>query len=153
MQSFDIHLSSEAKTTALASKIAPLLEAGDVVLLEGALGAGKTTLARGLIRAYSGAAEIPSPTYALVEIYEGAKGALWHFDLYRLDSPGDVWELGLEEALSEGICVIEWAERVAALLPDDALRLVITIAGKNKRELKIFAPENWVNRLNRAGIV
>ena len=117
-------------TTRLGQVIAPLLEAGDSVLLYGPLGMGKSTLARGLIRALTTPEEdVPSPTFTLVQFYE-SDPPVAHFDLYRLNQPEEAWEIGLDEALDHGCAIIEWPERLGEdpsgfLRPD---RLVIVIA-------------------------
>ena len=91
----------------------------DVVGLQGDLGAGKTTLARAILRAAAGdpGLIVPSPTFTLVEVYDTPRGSFWHFDLYRLETPEQVFELGWEEALADGIALVEWPERLGALLP------------------------------------
>ncbi len=151
MMPIRLFLPDETAAAAVGSKLAPLLETGDVVLLEGPLGAGKTTLARGLIIAFCGALEVPSPTFTLVETYEGAAGTLWHFDLYRLEKREDVWELGLEEALDNGVALIEWPDRIDGLIPTGALRLKLFIQ-EGGRRLEIEAPPRWLHRLSEAGI-
>jgi tRNA threonylcarbamoyladenosine biosynthesis protein TsaE len=123
----------------LGRTIGSAMRPGEATLLEGALGAGKTTLARGMIEAWLGRPEeAPSPTYTLVEVYEGARGALAHADLYRLDRQEDVDELGLAEMLGEGALVIEWPDRLGAWRPRNRLEVridflpegrLLTIAG------------------------
>ncbi len=112
-------LPNEQATEALGATLAARLKPGDVVGLKGDLGAGKTTLARALIRAAAADPDliVPSPTFTLVEVYDTPRGAYWHFDLYRLDDPEQVYELGWEEALAEGIVLLEWPERLGRLLP------------------------------------
>ena len=151
VQLADKVLDDAVATTALGAALAPVLKAGDVVRLEGDLGAGKSTLARAIIAALAGIEETPSPTFTLVETYETAHFALWHFDLYRLDAAADVWELGLEEALDGGVVLIEWPERADAILPDDALTVRLEIAGAARRA-KILGGENWRVCLHNAGI-
>jgi tRNA threonylcarbamoyladenosine biosynthesis protein TsaE len=113
---------------ALGAGIASRLRAGDAVLLFGPLGAGKSTLARGLVRALVGAdAEVPSPTFTLVQYYASPTLRLAHLDLYRLKSPEEVFEIGLEEAMAEGAVVIEWPERLGGALPIDRLDIVISM--------------------------
>ena len=112
-------LPDESATERLGATLAERLRVGDVVGLQGELGSGKTTLARAILRAAAGDPEliVPSPTFTLVEVYETARGTFWHFDLYRLEAPEQVFELGWEEALAEGISIIEWPERLGELLP------------------------------------
>ncbi len=107
-----IALTDAEATTALGQAIAPLLAAGDSLLLYGPLGMGKSTLARGLIRALTTPDEdVPSPTFTLVQFYE-SDPPVAHFDLYRLTRPEEAFEIGLDEALDEGCVVIEWPERL-----------------------------------------
>ena len=109
------------------------LRVGDVICLWGPLGAGQTTLARGLIRALTTPdEEIPSPTFTLVQTYEGSRLALAHFDLYRLNRPDEVDELGLEDAIDQGAAVIEWPERLGDRLPRDRLDIVLSIEGEGR---------------------
>jgi tRNA threonylcarbamoyladenosine biosynthesis protein TsaE len=112
-------LPDERATDQLGATLAARLRVGDVVGLKGALGAGKTTLARAILRAAADDARliVPSPTFTLVEVYETPRGSFWHFDLYRLETPEQVFELGWEEALAEGISIVEWPERLGPLLP------------------------------------
>ncbi len=116
----------DAQTTArLGAAVAAELKPGDAICLFGPLGAGKSTLARGLIRALSSAAEeVPSPTFTLVQLYEG-RLPVAHFDLYRLETPDEAFELGLDEALEEGAAVIEWPQRLQGRLPPDRLDIEI----------------------------
>ena len=114
-------------TAALGARIAAALRPGDLVALSGPLGAGKSVLARGLVRALTGPdEEVPSPTFTLIQTYDGRDFPLAHLDLYRLRRPEEAWELGLEEALADGAAVVEWPERLEHLLPGD--RLAVTLA-------------------------
>ncbi len=116
-----IDLANAEATKALGAALARRLRPGDVVFLEGEVGAGKTTLARGLIEAWTGETDAPSPTYTLVQTYEGAAGLLWHMDLYRLKQADDVHELGLEEALGAALMLIEWPDRLGPYAPADRI--------------------------------
>ncbi len=110
----------EAGTKALAAVIASHLKPGDTVLLSGPIGAGKSVLARALIRSWLGdpEAEVPSPSYTLVQTYERCDQQLWHVDLYRINPSGEeLIELGLDQAIEEDICLVEWPERLASALP------------------------------------
>ncbi|MGQ0527969.1 MAG: tRNA (adenosine(37)-N6)-threonylcarbamoyltransferase complex ATPase subunit type 1 TsaE [Alphaproteobacteria bacterium] len=115
---------SEEDTGKAARAFAVRLQAPQVILLQGPLGSGKSVFARALIRALTGNAheEVPSPTFTLAQTYETAKGPLWHFDLYRLKTPKEVYELGWEEALAD-IVLIEWPERLGALMPANCMRI------------------------------
>jgi tRNA threonylcarbamoyladenosine biosynthesis protein TsaE len=116
-------LRDAAATAAAAAAVAKLSQPGDVFCLYGDLGAGKTTFARGFLRALAVAEEIPSPTFNLVLTYDTARGTVWHFDLYRLDTPEEVIELGIEEAFDEGICLIEWPDRLGPWMPEQRVEI------------------------------
>jgi len=135
MPTFSLSLPDEAATERLGAALAKRLQPRDVVALEGGLGAGKTTLARAILHAASGDPEliVPSPTFTLVEVYETPRGAFWHFDLYRLDEPEQVFELGWEEARADGIALVEWAERLGPLLPSGRLTVTLSIEGGGRR--------------------
>ena len=126
-------LPDQHATEALGARIAQLLRPGDAVCLFGPLGAGKTTLARGLIRALTTPEEeVPSPTFTLVPFYE-ADPPLAHFDLYRLERPEEAYEIGLDEALEDGAALIEWPERLEGRLPADRLDIVLSHEGEARR--------------------
>lgn len=130
-------------TEALAARLAAQARPGDAVLLSGPLGAGKSAFARAFLRAWAGdpGLEVPSPSFTLVQLYERADGArAWHFDLYRLGGPGEVAELGWDEA-REGIVLVEWPERLGALAPADALRLAL--APGATEEARVAVLEGW----------
>jgi tRNA threonylcarbamoyladenosine biosynthesis protein TsaE len=112
-----------AATEAAAARLASRLRQGDAVFLQGGLGAGKTVFARVVLRALGFAGEAPSPTFNLVLTYDTRAGTVWHFDLYRLSGPEEVRELGLEEALDDGIVLIEWPERLGAFAPSERLEI------------------------------
>jgi tRNA threonylcarbamoyladenosine biosynthesis protein TsaE len=132
---FSFSLADEAATERLGTALAKRLRPRDVVALQGGLGVGKTTLARAILRAASGdpALIVPSPTFTLVEIYDTPAGVFWHFDLYRLEAPEQVFELGWEEARADGIALVEWAERLAGLLPQERLTVTLSIEGDGRR--------------------
>uniref|UniRef100_UPI004048B35A tRNA (adenosine(37)-N6)-threonylcarbamoyltransferase complex ATPase subunit type 1 TsaE n=1 Tax=Yoonia sp. TaxID=2212373 RepID=UPI004048B35A len=146
----DIALPSEADTVALATRIAPLLEIGDTLLLEGSIGAGKTAFARALIRARLGRLEdVPSPTFTLVQTYEDADGDIWHCDLYRLTHPDEALELGLDDALENAICLIEWPDRLGQAAPKHAATLAFT-AKEIGHHVTIYMPPAIRSRLESA---
>ena len=128
-----INLSNFEATNALGARIAARLEPGDAVLLAGPYGAGRTTLARALLRALTGdpTLEVPSPSYTLVQTYETPIGPVHHFDLWRLDGPEAVAELGWDEA-REGIVLAEWPERLGPLRPRDALEIALELHGEGR---------------------
>ena len=142
-------LADEAATRGLGARLAGVLAAGDVLALAGDLGAGKTTLARGLIQAALGGCEpVPSPTFTLVQTYEPAAGpAIWHFDLYRLTEPEELIEIGWEEAMAGGIVLVEWPERAGDALPPDTLWLLLEEEGRGRRALFEGEGEAWRERL------
>ena len=130
---------SEEETAQIAAKLAPELGPGDIVCLHGNLGMGKSVFARALIRALTEnpEQEVPSPTFTLVQTYESKTGEIWHFDLYRLKDPDEVYELGWEDALSQAISLIEWPERLGYLLPPDRLDIRFTTTPDNARLLQL----------------
>jgi tRNA threonylcarbamoyladenosine biosynthesis protein TsaE len=136
MPAFSMPLADETATEQLGATLAARLRPGDVVGLKGELGAGKTTLARAILRAAAGDPDliVPSPTFTLVEVYETPAGIYWHFDLYRLETPEQVFELGWEEARAGGIVLLEWPERLGSLLPQH-LSVVLEIDGDGRRAL------------------
>lgn len=137
MPTFSLLLPDEAATERLGATLAARLRPRDVVALVGGLGAGKTTLARAVLRAASGqpALVVPSPTFTLVEVYDTPGGVFWHFDLYRLEQPEQVFELGWEEARTDGIALVEWAERLGPLLPHERLTVTLSIEGEGRRAI------------------
>lgn len=141
-----LDLKTETQSAAFATAIAPILRAGDVVLLDGPIGSGKSHFARAVIRHLVGAdIEVPSPTFTLVQTYENSP-EIWHADLYRLSSPDEAIELGLEDAFSQAICLIEWPDRLGDLTPVNALRIEMR-AGENSHSATIKGDETWQKRL------
>lgn len=135
----------------LAAALLPVVRAGDVLCLEGDLGAGKTALARQFIRtAAGGPLEVPSPTFTLVQTYETPLGFdIWHFDLYRLARADEVFELGWEEARARNVALVEWPACLGALLPADRLEIRLSpVAGDDsQRRVELVAHGNWVDRM------
>lgn len=130
--------SSEENTAAIAARMAEGAKSGDVFLLEGELGAGKSVFARAFIRTLCGEnTEVPSPTFTLVQTYDSTKGTLWHFDLYRLQDPEEIFELGWEDALSDGITLIEWPVRAGPHLPQSATHIKIETLSGNTRKVTV----------------
>ncbi|MDZ7710172.1 MAG: tRNA (adenosine(37)-N6)-threonylcarbamoyltransferase complex ATPase subunit type 1 TsaE [Roseovarius sp.] len=143
-------LSSPDATCGLAQTLAPGLGAGDVLLLSGPVGAGKTHFARCLIRALTTRdEEVPSPTYTLVQTYPGPRAEIWHADLYRLGDPAEIIELGLSEAFDDAIVLIEWPDRLGDLTPESALHLDFAHGtGTETRHLTLrWSDPRWTPRL------
>ena len=144
-----IDLPDEKATAALATELAACARQGDVIGLSGPLGSGKTTFARYFIAARMDAGEVPSPTFALVETYQPATGpAIWHFDLYRIERPEDAYELGIEDALAEGIALIEWPERLGGLMPREHLQIALGAGTSETARIATLAPSPaWAARI------
>jgi tRNA threonylcarbamoyladenosine biosynthesis protein TsaE len=132
-------------TEALARRIAAVARPGDAILLDGPLGAGKSAFCRAFLREAAGDAglDVPSPSFTLVQSYPTRLGPVHHFDLWRLDGPGAVIELGWDE-LTADIVLVEWPDRLGALRPDGALSLTLALAGGCARHVTI---EGWEDRL------
>ncbi len=150
-------LPDEAATSRFAAALAPLLGPGDTLLLQGGLGAGKTHFARGLIQARLGAhglaEDVPSPTFTLVQTYWDGEVEIWHCDLYRLSGAEEVVELGLDDALDQAICLVEWPERMPAP-PKGALTLEFSM-GKGDTDRTVVAASQdarWRDILDRVGL-
>lgn len=140
-----IDLADELATAALGAAVAGALRQGDAILLFGDLGAGKSTLARGLVRALTHPCEeAPSPTFTLVQTYDGEPGVA-HFDLYRLSGPDEVEELGFYEALGSGAVVVEWPQRLGARLPGDRLDIELSEIDLGRRA-RLQAHGSWRGR-------
>lgn len=148
-----IELADETATAALAEKVAAISRPGDVVALWGGLGSGKTVFARAFINARAETPEdVPSPTYTLVQTYDVPAGGgavpIYHFDLFRIEDPGEIEELGLDDARAGGISLIEWPDRMGALLPAERLDVSLSQgadAGQRTAVLAGFGA--WVARL------
>jgi len=146
LQPFD--LPDLAATTAFAKRLAPLLESGDVIALHGGLGVGKTTFARALISALLGQeTDVPSPTYTLVQSYDGPSFPIYHFDLYRVDHPDEVFELGWDET-QNGLALIEWPKQAGSHLPGWRLDLSFEIIGDSRRVRLEPHGEDWHKRIH-----
>jgi tRNA threonylcarbamoyladenosine biosynthesis protein TsaE len=141
-------LPDAAATEVLGAALAPLLRLGDVVALSGPLGAGKTSLARGVLAALGLEGEAPSPSFPIVISYDppDLRLPLWHVDLYRIDDPDEIEELGLDEARVDAALLIEWPDRMGARLWGDALRLAIEPLPQGGRRLTWIAPAAWESR-------
>jgi tRNA threonylcarbamoyladenosine biosynthesis protein TsaE len=147
--SVSLSLADERATEALAARLARVARQGDVIALAGPLGAGKTSFARAFIRARFGEPQdVPSPTFTLVEIYSGDGPPVWHFDLFRLAAPEEVWEVGIEVAFAEGISLIEWPERLGPLLPKEHLAIALAFGpSATARTARLIASPSWEPRI------
>lgn len=138
----NIPLQDDDASNALGRSIAGHLHAGDCLLLEGPLGAGKTALARAIIQVLqvrSDVEEVPSPTYTLVQTYDGAACPIWHADLFRLSDPQEIHELGLLEAMDEAITLIEWPDRLGPYKPARHLHIALDVAPGDTRHACLTA--------------
>lgn len=143
-----VEVNDEAGTARAARALSRLARSGDVITLSGPLGAGKTSFARGFISALGGGEEIPSPTFTLVQVYDGVSGTIYHFDLYRLERPEDAFEIGIEEAFADGISLIEWPDRLGRYLPADRLDVSIRPGtGETQRTIDFVSGPSWGERL------
>lgn len=144
-------LTDEAATVSFARALARLANPGDVIALRGTLGVGKSVFARAFIRQLtSPLEEVPSPTFTLVQTYEGDTAEVYHYDFYRLEQPEDAYELDIEEAFAKGITLMEWPERIEALLPVDHLEVKIAPGEREEaRQLTLEAVGSWAERLTR----
>ena len=142
-------LPDETATAALAARISALARPADIIALTGDLGTGKTSFARAFIRTLGNREEeVPSPTFTLVQVYEFEPAAIWHFDLYRLRFGEEAWELGIEEAFSAGISLIEWPERLGSLLPARRLQITFSFGDKPEaRQVSLDPGAEWRARL------
>ncbi|GAA0301626.1 tRNA (adenosine(37)-N6)-threonylcarbamoyltransferase complex ATPase subunit type 1 TsaE [Sphingomonas oligophenolica] len=140
-------LADPAATEAFGARLATLARPGDVITLAGPLGAGKTSIARGLLSALGLAGEAPSPSFAIVQPYAPPEVSVpvLHVDLYRIDDPAEIEELGLDEALADSLLIIEWPERAPGMWPD-ALALSLTIEPDGSRALTAEVPAPWKAR-------
>ncbi len=149
-QSRSFSLTSPERTSDLARALGARLDAGDVVLLTGDVGAGKTHFARALIQSLLAIPEdVPSPTFTLVQTYDGPACEIWHADLYRLSDPSEVEELGLTDAFDSAICLVEWPDRLASLRPADALDITLaaTDADDHRRLTAHWSAPKWDAKL------
>jgi tRNA threonylcarbamoyladenosine biosynthesis protein TsaE len=141
-----MRLAGPDSTEAIGRRLASQLRAGDVVALFGDLGAGKTTLARGILAGLGHDGEVASPTFPIVIPYETLGLPVWHVDLYRIEDPGEIEELALGEALEDGALIVEWPERMGGALWTHSLRLTLRREGEGARALTAGVPAAWEAR-------
>ncbi|MBM1632924.1 tRNA (adenosine(37)-N6)-threonylcarbamoyltransferase complex ATPase subunit type 1 TsaE [Sulfitobacter mediterraneus] len=145
-----VSISGADDMTLLAARLASRLTAGDVILLTGDVGAGKTHFARSLIQSVLDMPEdVPSPTFTLVQTYDTDIGEIWHADLYRLTSVFEIEELGLTDAFESAVCLVEWPDRLGPLTPDNALHISIEPGeDDNARQLMMrWKGSKWADKL------
>ncbi len=148
MSRLELDLPDDQATTALGHALAGLVRSGDVIALHGGLGAGKTTLARGLICALAGEpTEVPSPTFTLVQTYPTAALTVWHFDLYRLETPDELIEIGWQEA-ADGLALVEWPDRAGDALPAQRLDVFLRTFQDGRRVGLEPHGEDWQTRVD-----
>ena len=131
---------NEQDTVRLGEKLAEIARRGDCFALFGTLGMGKSVLSRAFIKKLTSAEEVPSPTFTLVQSYEAPEFEIYHYDLYRLKSAEEIFELGMEEALYEGVCLIEWPEKMGGYLPRKMFKVEIS-AAEDGRKITITGDE------------
>ncbi|HYJ81289.1 MAG TPA: tRNA (adenosine(37)-N6)-threonylcarbamoyltransferase complex ATPase subunit type 1 TsaE [Allosphingosinicella sp.] len=141
-----VTLASPEETEAFGRRLAALLRAGDVVALFGELGAGKTTLARGILAGLGHDGDVASPTFPIVIPYDGLRVPAWHVDLYRIEDPAEISELALDEGLQDGALIVEWPERMGGDLWPHSLRLTLLREGEGARALTAEVPDAWEAR-------
>ena len=141
-------LASETQTSALAAALAARARIGAIIALQGDLGAGKTAFARAFVRALTGPEEdVPSPTFTLVQLYDAPAFTIYHFDLYRLEDPDEVLELGIDDAFAGGVSLIEWPDRAGGYLPPAHLAVDIRIGEAEGTRTITFSGDGWTGRL------
>ena len=138
-------LKSEEETAAAGAMIARVARAGDVITLAGPLGVGKTALARGFLAALGHEGEVPSPSFAIVQPYEDLHPQVWHVDLYRIEDPSEIDELGLDAA-TDAVLLVEWPERAGSNAWPDALNLSLEFGQDGERILTAKVPPSWEGR-------
>ena len=144
-----IQLQDADSTARFAERLAARLNSGDVVLLSGPVGAGKTHFARALVQSILDFPEdVPSPTFTLVQSYDTRHGPLWHADLYRINTESEVEELGLEQAFEEAICLIEWPDRLGSLTPPNALNIHFKTTGSGRTAHLTWDDARWDDKLS-----
>src|SRR3954452_21864754 len=138
-------LEDEEATARVGARLAKVARGGDVITLSGPLGVGKTALARGFLEALGHAGEVPSPSFAIVQPYEDVEPPVWHVDLYRIERPSELDELGLDSA-ADAVLLVEWPERADPQIWGDALQLTLDFAERGARRLTAKVPPSWEGR-------
>ena len=141
-------LNNVGDTIKLGKKIAKIAKKDEIICLKGDLGTGKTTLARSFIKYLTNSNKVLSPTFPMLLTYEYEDNIIWHYDMYRLKQPGDVWNLSLEDALNNGIIIIEWPEIIEHLLPKKKIEIIIKDLTNNARSAEIIANQDFLKDIN-----
>ena len=142
----EFHSVDEKMTELLASRVAKLAQTGDVFALFGTLGMGKSVFARAFIQELTGAEDVPSPTFTLLQTYEAANFDIYHYDLYRLKSAEEIFELNMEEAIYTGVSLIEWPEKMGAYLPRNCFKITIRPDENGRKIILDCADESRLSR-------
>lgn len=137
MKDFEFVSNNEADTEALAEKIADIAKIRDIFALYGTLGMGKSVFSRAFIKRLTKADDVPSPTFTLLQVYEAKNFDIYHYDMYRIKSPEEVFELGIEDAFYQGVSLIEWPEKMEKYLPANTIKIQILPYGENQRRILI----------------
>jgi len=124
---------NEQDTVQLAARLARQVKRGDIIALYGTLGVGKTVFCRGFIQSFLPNTEVPSPTFTLLQTYDTADFPIYHFDMYRLKTPTEAYEIGIEDAFADGVSLIEWPEKIGKLLPKKHTAVTIEIVNNNRK--------------------
>jgi tRNA threonylcarbamoyladenosine biosynthesis protein TsaE len=138
-------LEDESQTTALGARLAGVARPADVITLSGPLGVGKTALARGFIAALGHQGDVPSPSFAIVQPYDDLDPRVWHVDLYRIEQPSEIGELGLDSA-ADAVLLVEWPERAGPNPWPEALALSLEFGARDQRILTAKVPPSWDGR-------
>ena len=147
-------LKNEIETGELAIQLAEIAEPKDVIALIGDLRVGKTVFARSFITAMTSDVEVPSPTFTLVQVYEGPTTNIYHFDLFRIENSDEIFELGIEDAINDGVSLIEWPDRMGPYLPNERLEIILSNGlGRNMRKISFCGyGEKWKKKLARLSV-
>lgn len=146
---FSYFLENEAAMERFGQALATISHRGDFFALYGTLGVGKSVLSRAFIQQLCGKTEVPSPTFTLVQSYEAPVFEIFHYDLYRIKSPDEIFEIGLEEAMYNGVCLVEWPDRMKPYLPRDAFVLDISVEGEGRRVNLTVKTDDKADRLRQ----
>lgn len=139
---------NEAETAKIAAKLAKITKRGDVWALSGTLGMGKSVFARGFIQALTAAEEVPSPTFTLVQNYYTDEFDIYHYDLYRLKDATEIFELGVEEAFYEGVCLVEWPEKMGSFAPRNMWKVEFSMQDEARKICVSVFDDEKIRRLN-----